>query len=127
MTIHRVPATDLADAASLLKGDSPRLIFKHSPTCGISAMAYTEVSVFADEHPDVPVLLVDVIAHRALSRQLAVELGLPHASPQVILVAGGRPLWSVSHGAVTGQAIGRALALALPDDAEGEDGPRTVR
>jgi bacillithiol system protein YtxJ len=127
MTIHRVDTADPADAASLLKGDSPRLIFKHSPTCGISTRAYAEVSVFAGEHPDVPVLLVDVIAQQALSRQLAVELGLPHASPQVILVAGGRPLWSASHGAVTGQAIGRALARALPGDAEGEDGPRTVR
>jgi len=127
MTIHRVPTTDPADAVALLQGDSPRLIFKHSPTCAISARAFTEVSVFADAHPDVPVFLVDVIAQRALSRQLAVELGLPHASPQVILVADGRPLWSASHGAVTGRAIERALTLALPDDPEGKHGPRTIR
>ena len=127
MTIHRVPTADPADAASLLKGDAPRLIFKHSPTCGISTKAYTEVSMFADEHPDVPVFLVDVIAQRALSRQLAVELAFPHASPQVILVADGRPFWSASHGGVTWRAIERALTLALPDDPEGEHGPRTIR
>lgn len=125
MTIHSVPTADPADAASLLQGETPRLVFKHSPTCGISNTAYAEVSVFADEHPDIPVLLVDVIEQRALSRQIAVELGLRHASPQVILVAGGRPLWSASHGRVTGQAIERALAL--PDDPESEHGPRTIR
>lgn len=97
----------------MLQGKAPRLIFKHSPTCGISDMANTEVSLFADAHPDMPVLLVDVLAQRALSRQMAVELDVVHESPQVILVADGVPLWNASHRRVTAQAIERAIS-ALP-------------
>ena len=114
MTMLRVPTADPADAAGLLQGGAPRLIFKHSPTCDLSAMAYTEVSSFADAHPDLPVLLVDVLAQRALSRQLAVELDIEHESPQVILVANGAPLWNASHRKVTVKAIERAVSELPP-------------
>lgn len=111
MTLVRVATADPAAAAGLLQGDAPRLVFKHSPTCGISEQAYTEVSLFVDAHPDLPVLLVDVLAQRALSRQLAVELGVEHESPQVILVANGVPLWHASHRKVTVQAIEHAAGM----------------
>jgi bacillithiol system protein YtxJ len=113
MAIQRVPDSSPAAAASLLQGEAPRLIFKHSPTCGISNRAFTEVSVFADAHPDLPILLVDVLAQRGLSQQIALELHLAHESPQVILVADSRVLWSASHRGVTSAEIARALG-ALP-------------
>ena len=113
MAIQRAPDSSPPAAVSLLQGEALRLIFKHSPTCGISTRAFSEVSAFADAHPDLPVVLVDVLAQHGLSQQIAVELRVPHASPQVILVAGGRPLWNASHGGVTSQAIAHALG-ALP-------------
>ena len=111
MAIQRVPDSSPAAAVSLLQGEGPRLIFKHSPTCGISNRAFTEVSVFADAHPDLPIHLVDVLAQRSLSRQIALELHLTHESPQVILVVDGQLLWNASHGGVTAQAIERALGI----------------
>jgi bacillithiol system protein YtxJ len=109
MPIQRVADSSPASAVTLLQGATPRLIFKHSPTCGISNQAFTEVSVFAGTHPELPIFLVDVLAQRGLSQQIAVELGVRHASPQVILVAGGQPLWNASHRGVTAQAIEHAL------------------
>jgi len=106
MSIQRVSADD---AASLLRGAVPRLIYKHSPTCGISSAALIEVSMFAESRPDVPVVLVDVLHERPLSQQIAAELGVPHASPQVLLVADGRALWHASHGSVSVQRISAAL------------------
>lgn len=120
MAIQRVPDSSPAAAVSLLQGEAPRLIFKHSPTCGISNRAFTEVSVFADGHPDLPILLVDVLAQRGLSRQIALDLRLTHESPQVILVADSRLLWSASHGGVTAQAIERAVS-ALPPRPAADD------
>ena len=111
MTLHRVSTDDPAGAVPLLHGEAPRLIFKHSPTCGISQKAFAEVSLFVDAHPDVPVYLVDVIRQRALSQQIALSLGIPHESPQVILVANGAALWNASHRGVTSEAIARALTL----------------
>jgi len=110
MAIQRVDAAESAAAVSLLSAEAPRLIFKHSPRCGISAMAFTEVSVFAHAHPDLPVFLVDVIAQRALSQQIARELGVPHESPQLIFVVAGQPHWTASHGDITAQAIERLLS-----------------
>ena len=114
MAIQRVADSSPAAAVALLRGTGPRLIFKHSPTCGISAGAFTEVSVFADAHPELPIFLVDVVVQRGLSQQIAQELGVQHASPQVILVAGGQPLWNASHRDVTVQAIEHALGALLP-------------
>lgn len=114
MTMQPVATADPADAVALLSGEAPRLVFKHSPSCWISRRAYTQVSEFADAHPELPVLVVDVLAQRALSQQIAAELQVPHASPQVILVANGGALWNASHGGVTMQAIERALSSQLP-------------
>ena len=35
------------------------------------------------------------------ARALADRLGIRHQSPQIILLAGGKPVWHASHGAVT--------------------------
>jgi bacillithiol system protein YtxJ len=115
MSIERI-STDAVE--SLLHGATPRLIFKHSPTCGISSAAFIEVSLFAESRPDARVVLVDVRRERGLSQQIAIDLGLPHASPQAILVADGRACWHASHGNVTVQQISRAFdALRAGDGA----------
>ena len=120
MAIQRVADSSPATAVKLLQGETPRLIFKHSPTCGISAGAFTEVSVLADAHPELPIFLVDVVAQRGLAQQIAQELGVQHASPQVILVADGQPLWNASHRGVTMQAIEHALGSLPPLPAEAQ-------
>lgn len=114
MSIERV-STDAGEP--LLQGVEPRLIFKHSPTCSISHAAYIEVSLFAESRPDVRVVLVDVRGERGLSQQIAIDLGLPHASPQAILVAGGRARWHASHHSITVQQISRAFDALLTGDA----------
>ncbi len=109
-----IARTSSDDEGSLLAGPSPRLIFKHSPTCGISRAASIEVSMFADSRPDVRVVLVDVLSERTLSRQVAENLGIQHESPQVLLVANGQALWHASHGGITHQGISSAVdALSI--------------
>lgn len=55
--------------------------------------------------------LVKVIEARPLSLWLADELGVAHASPQVILIDGGRAMWNASHGAIRVDALQRAITL----------------
>ena len=81
------------------------LLFKHSTRCGTSLRAYREVEEFEALGGEVPVFLVDVIAQRSLSRDLAERLGVRHASPQVILVSGDRPVWSASHGGINAAVL----------------------
>lgn len=86
------------------------LLFKHSPHCGLSAMAYDEVLRVAEAHPQVPIFLVDVIHERPLSALIERRLGIRHESPQVVVLRSGRPTFDASHRGVTAEALRRALA-----------------
>jgi len=101
---------DFADGiAQLLDGSASGVIFKHSPECGLSSMAYEQVVKFTALRTDVPVMLVDVLGQRALSNRIAELLGLQHESPQVIVMAGGQRRWSASHRGVNATALAAAI------------------
>jgi len=85
-------------------------VFKHSTRCGTSTAALIEVRQYAASHPDVPVYLVDVIEDRALARRIAARVGVPHESPQAILLAAGTAAWSASHFDVSLAALEEARA-----------------
>src|SRR6266849_9900658 len=96
---------ELRDVAALdnflarSNGD-PVIIFKHSDSCGISARAYTQMSAVAS-----PVGLVTVQTARAVSDELEKRLGLPHETPQVMIVYDGQVAWTASHGYVKAAAV----------------------
>jgi bacillithiol system protein YtxJ len=103
--------TDYADGiASLIDGHTTGLIFKHSYSCDLSAMAFDEVTRYVAEPSALPVLLVDVLDQRPLSARIETELSLLHESPQAILMDGGRVIWHASHRRVTAKAIREAVA-----------------
>ena len=97
------------------------LLFKHSTRCGTSIRAYREVEAFEATGGSVPVYLVDVITERDLARDLAERLGVRHASPQVILVSAGRPIWSASHGQIRMDVL-HERASAPTDDGPARNG-----
>jgi bacillithiol system protein YtxJ len=86
------------------------LVFKHSPTCWMSSVAQVAVEEFARLRPDTPIYALDVLAERRLARDLAIELEVPHASPQVIVLRRGKPVWDASHLRITKAAIEEAAA-----------------
>ncbi|MEM1270066.1 MAG: bacillithiol system redox-active protein YtxJ [Bacteroidota bacterium] len=92
---------DIADAYS----EPLALIYKHSPTCPISAGARRHVVKFADAHPDVPIFEVDVLTNRPLSRRIESELDIKHESPQAIVVHKGSPVWNASHHRITAEVL----------------------
>lgn len=86
------------------------ILFKHSTTCPISSRAWREVQNFIKESSDeVLVGMIKVIESRAVSSQAAVELGLKHQSPQVLLVRERKVLWHASHQEVTQTRLMKAL------------------
>ena len=86
------------------------LIFKHSTACGGSHAAAREVARFLAAHPGAPVFVVHVIEQRPLSNAVAERTGIRHASPQVILLEDGRPVWSATHFAITTEALAERFA-----------------
>lgn len=106
--------TTEAQLAELLEASrkEPVFAFKHSTACPISAAAYRRVAQYLEAagSDSPPFFLVKVIESRPLSNAMTRELGVQHASPQLILLRDGRPRWDASHGAITAEAIEDALA-----------------
>lgn len=90
----------------------PAVIFKHSPACGGSYLALRVVEAFSNRHPQVPVLMVDVLGQRPLSNAIAEQLGVRHESPQAIVTCTGRATWSGSHSAISVESLASRVAAA---------------
>ncbi|MCE2940448.1 MAG: monothiol bacilliredoxin BrxC family protein [Gemmatimonadota bacterium] len=89
-----------------------RIVFKHSPTCDLSARALVEMDRFRAEHPGAPVEQLDVFADRPACLAIEAETGVRHESPQVLVFVGSQVAWHASHRRVTAQAVAEALAAA---------------
>jgi bacillithiol system protein YtxJ len=85
-----------ADIATVL-AEPLAVVYKHSPICPTSGLAYEEMRSLRRLQQDVPVYLVDVIQSRPLSRYIAERVGVVHASPQAIILRAGVPAWHGSH------------------------------
>jgi bacillithiol system protein YtxJ len=83
------------------------LVFKHSTTCPVSAEAAREVQGL---DASLPVYQVNVREQRDLSNWIAAEYGVPHQSPQLILVRAGKAVRSWSHWNVNRAAVAKEMA-----------------
>ena len=89
------------------------LLFKYSPMCGVSFSVERKFDKWLDEISESENLncaKVNVITSRALSREIAVELNVPHESPQVIwLNKEGAVKWHASHHNITEEELNSNL------------------
>jgi bacillithiol system protein YtxJ len=97
-----------ADVASAL-AEPLAVVYKHSPICPTSGIAYEEMRTLRRLHQDVPVYLVDVVHCRPLSRKIAEQVGVVHASPQAIILRAGVPAWHGSHFDLRADEIAQRL------------------
>ncbi len=110
-TIDTVDALDVVLAGATTR---PALIFKHSLTCGTSAMAMEEMlDLMSDPPTDVDVWLVRIQAARVVSDAIETRLKVRHESPQVLLVRDGQVVWSATHHRVTAEGVRTALRSHL--------------
>jgi bacillithiol system protein YtxJ len=94
--------------------NEPLTLFQHDPYCPISVRAYRELTGVPIE-----VALVDVAHDAGISRTIEGRTGVPHESPQLLVVRSGRVVWSASHFAITRAAVTRAVrhaALGQPGE-----------
>ncbi len=106
--------------AALVRGESePIVIFKHSPTCGVSAQASEEIAGMLESATfPLPLYVVSVRAQREVSDAITKRFGIRHESPQVLLVHRGTVLWHASHFRVSAaeiqSAVERVVVPAAP-------------
>ncbi len=97
-----------ADVATVL-AEPLAVVYKHSPICPTSGMAYEEMRSLRRVHRDVPVYLVDVVHSRSLSHYIADRVGVVHASPQAIILRAGVAAWHGSHFDLRADTMARRL------------------
>ncbi|HUE75400.1 MAG TPA: monothiol bacilliredoxin BrxC family protein, partial [Chloroflexota bacterium] len=120
-TAHQSLVTDESTLEQLIahSHQEPVWLFNHDPWCGISAAAWEEL-----EQLDVRVNVIDVARYHNLRTLVAARTGVRHQSPQIILLQGGRAVWSASHFRVTAKNVRQTLA-AQTGQADGASGPET--
>ncbi len=84
--------------------EEPVVVFKHSNTCPISAMAYSRMKPLGGA-----VSLIVVQQSRGLSRAVEERTGVQHESPQVLVLRRGRSVWDASHFDITAEAVEQAV------------------
>ena len=107
------PLIDIAalEAAIAESRERPVLLFKHSRTCGISCEAFDELHSHISEAPlDASYKVITVHSHRGVSDETEARLGIRHATPQVIVLRDGVPVWNASHFRITAEALTRVLS-----------------
>lgn len=87
--------------------EKPVLLLKHSTRCPVSTNALQEFEQYISKHTEHPVdyVLVKVIESRPVSNQIAEDLGVEHASPQIFLIKDRASYWNTSHWAITTEHI----------------------
>ena len=81
----------------------PCFIFKHSNRCGISFSAKDEMEKLSAL--DAVFYMVDVVAERPLSHQIAAFFSVKHESPQVLILHQGKLMHHASHSAIRSTKI----------------------
>ncbi|MEP7227373.1 MAG: bacillithiol system redox-active protein YtxJ [Gemmatimonadales bacterium] len=109
-----------ADVATAMS-EPLAVVYKHSPICPTSGIAYQEIRSLRQLHRDVPVYIVDVVHARSLSRYIAERVGVVHASPQAIILRAGVPAWHGSHYDLRADVMARRLASLKAGEGEQED------
>ncbi|MBD0383106.1 bacillithiol system redox-active protein YtxJ [Paenibacillus sedimenti] len=91
--------------------EKPAVVLKHSTACPVSASALEEYEEYLAGKPngDVDYYLVKVIESRPVSNQIADDLGIKHASPQILYFKNKESVWNTSHWSVTSKHITAVL------------------
>lgn len=76
------------------------VLMKHSNTCGVSSRAYGEMSSF-DGH----VGLITVQEARDVSDEIERRTGVPHETPQVLILRNDEVVYNASHFQVKAETV----------------------
>ena len=109
MNWNKLTSTAQLDEIKAESADQPVLIFKHSTTCSISAMALSRMERNWSESAGIKPYYLDLLANRALSGQVADTFAVNHQSPQVLLIQDGKCVYDASHMSISFQALTQAV------------------
>ncbi len=109
--VNWIPLTSLPQLSeieelSLSEQIKAVVVFKHSTSCGISAMAKRRFEKeWKAKEKETPVYYLDLIRFRNISNQISQQWDVWHESPQVIVLKNKKVIHYASHGAISAEKI----------------------
>lgn len=97
-----IPLTDEAQLEDIIlkSGAKAQVIFKHSTRCSISSVAMQRLKR-GMLPPDLDFYYLDLISYRKLSNKVAEKFGVPHESPQILIIRNGTCVYDESHMSIS--------------------------
>lgn len=90
----------------------PVLIYKHSATCSISAMAKHRLESRWEDEIRSKNYFLDLLSYRRVSNAVAEQFSIKHESPQVILVSKGKAVYHASHNGIEYRILKKEIQKA---------------
>lgn len=105
------PLQESEQLHSLIKQsvDKPIVIFKHSTRCVISSMAKDRLERQWQQDIPAPFYYLDLLKFREISNEIADLTNVEHQSPQILLISGGKCIYTASHGDINIKSILNSL------------------
>jgi len=98
----------LEEMDALVSGADPVLLFKYSPTCGISQVVQEAWDAFLTREHGVVLAQCDVLAAKPAARGISERIHVAHQSPQVLALRGGKCIAHASHYSIKTDWLGQA-------------------
>lgn len=91
----------------------PVLIFKHSTSCGISAMALARIERAWKPTDDHTTYFIELRKNRDVSNAVEEQYGIRHESPQALIILAGQCVHADSHSGIRYDALVAELERAI--------------
>ena len=99
MNWNKLTSEEQIDQVIAASEEKPVLLFKHSTRCSISSMSLDRLlrNWKPEDADKITPYYLDLIAFRSVSNRVAERFGVPHESPQVLLIQNGKVTYHESH------------------------------
>jgi bacillithiol system protein YtxJ len=104
-----IPLENASQLEEVKNKDGYSLIFIHNTTCPISKGAHRSLEQDGDQLEGTPVYLIDLMAHGDLSDAVAEQYGIPHQSPQLLLIKDGVCTYDEALSHISASAAAEAM------------------
>lgn len=103
--------TDLGELNEIItiSEEKPVVIFKHSTRCSISRMALKQFENQYDAQENIVPYFLDLLKHRDISNEIAIQFNVQHQSPQILVIKDGKSVYNASHSDIDADDLKRFL------------------
>lgn len=103
--------TDLGELNEIItiSEEKPVVIFKHSTRCSISRMALKQFENQYDVQENIFPYFLDLLKHRDISNEIAIQFNVQHQSPQILVIKDGKSVYNASHSDIDADDLKRFL------------------